>query len=96
MNYERIIELDEQIAALTDARLLLARPIEQAAHTLLSHYRRYTRAGQYPDLTSIDGDAAEFHISNGRDPGDDFHVSLSLARLDKWAGGTYNSRKSIR
>ena len=55
----------------------LALPIEREAHALFGTRKRfYRRAGQFPSLISYEDGQLRFHISNGRDPEDDFETDL--------------------
>lgn len=67
----------------------MADPLERAAHKILDgkaegHRLRYTRAGQYPNLLSVDLliGVANFKVSNGRDPSDDFEAVLLVKDLE--------------
>lgn len=65
----------------------LAEPLEQAAHRIFkarTSGQRYTRAGQYPSLESVNLliGTANFKVSNGRDPGDDFTHQFLVKDLE--------------
>ena len=58
----------------------LATPVERRAHQWFkTRPGFYKRAGQFPTLTSYENGVLRFHISNSRDPEDDFDTTVTTA-----------------
>jgi hypothetical protein len=72
-------ELNTLIEQLEDMRDREVGPLEERAHAYLKEQHVYERAGSYPRFLRVQGDdQVIFHVSNGRDPSDNFEHAFPL------------------